>query len=112
MENCIFCKIAKKEIETNIIKEGMGWVAFEDVNPQAPVHVLVIPTDHIVSLKEVDDEKIIGGLMIAVSETAAKLGLKENGYRVVNNVGEYGGQTVPHLHFHILGGRQMGWPPG
>ncbi|MDH5720526.1 MAG: histidine triad nucleotide-binding protein [Spirochaetia bacterium] len=112
MENCIFCKIASKEIEAEIVHEGDGWIAFKDLNPIAPVHVLIVPKEHIVSIEKTDNTALLGKLLTAAAKTAHKLKLSENGYRVVNNIGVYGGQTVPHLHFHLLGGRQMGWPPG
>jgi histidine triad (HIT) family protein len=113
MDNCIFCMIARKEIPGNIAYEDDDIIAFHDLEPQAPVHVLIIPKKHIASLDEVgeEDRDLLGGLILKVKEIAEKLGL-ENGYRLVNNCGEDGMQTVKHLHFHLLGKRKMIWPPG
>ena len=113
MDNCIFCKIAKKEIPGNIVYEDDLIIAFHDLNPQAPVHVLIIPKEHIASLDEVttDHKEVKGWLMAKVKDIASELGL-ENGYRLVSNCGEDGLQTVKHLHFHLLGKRKMQWPPG
>lgn len=112
MEDCLFCKIVNKEIPAKIINEGDDFLAFKDIHPMAPEHVLVIPKKHIASLDHVQDIELLGKVMQGVIETARKMGLSEKGYRVVNNVGRLGGQAVGHLHFHILSGRQLGWPPG
>jgi len=110
--DCIFCKIANGEIPADIVYEDDEIIAFRDLSPQAPVHVLIIPKKHIASLDETGtDGELLGHLMAKISGIAAGLGL-ENGYRVVNNCGEDGMQTVRHIHFHLLGGRKMGWPPG
>ena len=113
--DCIFCGIVNKEIPADVVYEDDEVLAFRDINPQAPVHVLVIPKRHIASLDEADgsdeDRDLLGYLMVKIREIAAGLGL-ENGYRVVINNGEDGMQTVAHLHLHLLGGRKMGWPPG
>ena len=113
MENCIFCKIANKEIPCSIAYEDDVIIAIHDLQPQAPVHVLIIPKEHIASLDEVsfDHVEAMGWLMAKVTDIAAQLGL-ENGYRLVCNCGEDGMQTVKHLHFHLLGKRKMLWPPG
>ncbi|MGI6732961.1 MAG: histidine triad nucleotide-binding protein [Anaerovoracaceae bacterium] len=113
MDNCIFCKIANKEIPGNIVYEDDLIIAFHDLQPQAPVHVLIIPKEHIASLDEVtfDHMEVMGWLMAKVKDIASNLGL-ENGYRLVSNCGEDGLQTVKHLHFHLLGKRKMLWPPG
>ena len=113
MENCIFCKIANKEIPGNIAYEDDLIIAFHDLEPQAPVHALIIPKEHIPSLDEVtfDHMEVMGWLMAKVKDIASDLGL-ENGYRLVSNCGEDGLQTVKHLHFHLLGKRKMLWPPG
>ncbi|MBE6030406.1 MAG: histidine triad nucleotide-binding protein [Firmicutes bacterium] len=113
MADCIFCMIANKEIPSNIAYEDDQIVCFHDLEPQAPVHVLIIPKKHIASLDDVtaDDAALLGHIMTKVKEIAEILGL-ENGYRVVNNCGEDGMQTVKHLHFHLLGKRKMQWPPG
>ncbi|MDR1778284.1 MAG: histidine triad nucleotide-binding protein [Clostridiales Family XIII bacterium] len=115
MENCIFCKIAAKEIPSNAVYEDEEIYCFHDLEPQAPVHVLIIPKKHFASLNEVtesaEDKELLGHLMAKVGQIADILGL-ENGYRLVNNCGEDGMQTVPHLHFHLLGKRKLTWPPG
>ena len=113
MADCIFCMIANKEIPGNIVYEDDRIVCFHDLEPQAPVHVLIIPKKHIASLDDVkdDDAELLGYIMTKVKDIAAILGL-ENGYRLVNNCGEDGMQTVKHLHFHLLGKRKLNWPPG
>ena len=113
MADCIFCMIANKEIPGNIVYEDDRIVCFHDLEPQAPVHVLIIPKKHIASLDDVkdDDAELLGYIMTKVKDIAAILGL-ENGYRLVNNCGEDCMQTVKHLHFHLLGKRKFTWPPG
>ncbi len=113
-DDCIFCQIVAGELDSDKVYEDDRLLAFRDANPQAPVHVLVIPKRHISSLKEVtdDDGELLGHLQVTVAEIADDLGLAADGYRVVVNCGSQGGQTVGHLHYHILGGRQMKWPPG
>jgi len=113
MSDCIFCKIANKEIPANVAYEDDKILCFHDLSPQAPVHVLLIPKKHIDTLDDVSDEdkELMGYIMVKIKEIAENLGLT-NGYRVVNNCGEDGMQTVQHLHFHILGKRKMIWPPG
>ena len=113
MADCIFCMIANKEIPGNIVYEDDRIVCFHDLEPQAPVHVLIIPKKHIASLDDVkdDDAELLGYIMTKVKDITAILGL-ENGYRLVNNCGEDGMQTVKHLHFHLLGKRKLTWPPG
>jgi len=114
MSDCIFCKIAKGEIPCNKIHEDSEMLAFNDIRPQAPVHVLLIPKKHIKSLLclEEEDVALIGRLMFKARELAENLGCKDKGARFVINAGQHGGQTVDHLHIHILGGRSLGWPPG
>jgi histidine triad (HIT) family protein len=109
----IFSKIIRKEIPAHIVYEDDLALAFTDVNPQAPVHILVIPKKPIVNLAtaEPEDQALLGHLLLIVQKVAAQAGL-ENGYRIVMNNGVDGGQTVHHLHIHILGGRSMSWPPG
>ncbi len=111
--DCIFCKIANKEIPSKKVYEDGQIVAFNDLDPQAPVHVLIIPKKHIQSADQItdDDKEVIGKIFVVASKIAKELGL-ENGYRIVNNCGEDGGQTVSHLHFHLMGGRKMHWPAG
>ena len=113
MGDCVFCKIAEKEIPSNIVYEDDQIICFHDLEPQAPVHVLIIPKKHIASMDDVsaDDQQLMGYIMTKVKEIAKTLGL-ENGYRLVNNCGEDGFQTVKHLHFHLLGKRKMTCPPG
>ncbi len=112
--DCIFCKLAQKEIPTEILYEDDFVVAFPDQNPQAPVHVLIIPKKHIASLNEVtaEDTEILLHVVTAAQKVAQDKGIAERGYRLVNNCGQEGGQTVGHLHFHLLGGREMLWPAG
>lgn len=109
--DCIFCKIAKKEIKSNLLLETENYVAFHDINPQAPVHVLIIPKKHYDSLNNIDDPELLGELLLGAKEVAEKLNIKD-GYRIVLNTGENAGQTVFHIHLHVLGARQMLWPPG
>jgi len=113
MSDCLFCKIAGGEIPSKKVYEDDEFFAFHDINPQAPTHVLVIPRRHIASLEDVaaDDEALLGRLLLVCRRLARELGI-ETGYRVVNNCGAPAGQSVFHIHFHLLGGRPMGWPPG
>ncbi len=112
--DCIFCKIANKEIPSTIVYEDEDVIAFNDLNPEAPVHILVIPKKHIESLSaaSAEDGQLLGKIMLTIAKIAAEQGIAETGYRVVNNCGEQGGQTVMHLHFHLMGGREMLWPAG
>lgn len=111
--DCLFCKIIAGEILSNKIYEDDLIYAFYDIEPQAPVHFLVVPKEHIDSLDETKEvnKELLGHILLKISEIAKKLNL-ENGYRVVVNTKEDGGQTVNHLHFHVLGGRSLQWPPG
>ena len=113
-QDCIFCKIASKQIPVQPVYEDEHVIAFPDINPAAPVHVLVIPKKHIASLAEVKpgDEKLMGALLTALPCIASILGIADEGYRTVINTKDNGGQTVYHLHCHLLGGRFMNWPPG
>lgn len=114
MSSCIFCKIAAKEIPSQVVYEDNDVLAFNDLNAQAPVHVLVIPKKHLSHLDHAaaEDELLLGRLLSAASKVAKSTAIAETGYRVVTNIGVDGGQSVSHLHFHILGGRQLSWPPG
>lgn len=114
MSDCIFCKIAKGEIPSDIIYQDDKVIAFNDIDPQSPVHFLVIPKEHIPSIQYIDEENvsIISHIVLVINEIAKEKGLGKDGFRIVNNCGEYGGQTVGHLHFHVLGGRHLLWPPG
>lgn len=111
--DCIFCKIANGEIPSEKVYEDEQMLAFKDLDPQAPVHVLMIPKEHIASAEALCAENagVVARIFTKAKDIAASLGLA-NGYRIVNNCGEDGGQTVKHLHFHLLGGRSMKWPPG
>ena len=111
-ENCIFCKLTSKESPVQPVYADEEFVAFHDMNPQAPVHVLVVPRAHFATVLEVTDTALLGRGIEAVKKTALALGLTDEGFRIVINTGENGGQTVLHLHFHLLGGRYMQWPPG
>ena len=110
MNDCIFCKIIDKEIPANIVYEDEEFIAFEDINPLAPVHILVIPKFHISSLKEISSENYIkfSKVYLIINKLAEEKNIKEKGYRVVVNCGEEGGQVVQHLHFHLLGGQKLG----
>ncbi|TCP69330.1 histidine triad nucleotide-binding protein [Baia soyae] len=111
---CIFCKIVAGDIPCQKVYEDEHVIAFHDLYPVAPSHVLVIPKKHVSTLmdfSEADTEQM-GSILRGAAQVAKKLGLDEDGFRVVNNMGEYGGQTVYHVHFHVLGGRQLTWPPG
>ncbi|MBX7221925.1 MAG: histidine triad nucleotide-binding protein [Blastocatellia bacterium] len=110
----IFLKITRGEIPADIVYQDERCIAFRDINPQAPVHILVIPREALESLNDASqsDEGLLGHLLRVVSKVANKVGIAEKGYRVVINTGQDGGQTVSHLHLHLLGGRDMTWPPG
>jgi histidine triad (HIT) family protein len=110
--SCIFCKIAAGEIPAAKVHEDDEIVAFRDLHPQAPVHVLLIPKRHVDSLGAAEDALLLGRLLLAARSIAEREGIAAAGYRVVTNVGASGGQTVFHLHLHLLGGRPMTWPPG
>jgi histidine triad (HIT) family protein len=114
MEDCIFCKIINKEIPASIVYEDERIIAFDDINPQAPVHVLLIPREHFPSLNEIPEEKkdVLSHLLFKAREIAREKEIGERGYRVVLNTARESGQDVFHIHFHLLGGRQMSWPPG
>ena len=114
MQDCIFCKIIAGEIPSKKVYEDEHVYAFHDINPQAPVHVLVIPKRHISSVAAIDAENapVVAQVFCAIANIARELGLEEQGYRVVSNCGEAAGQTVFHLHFHLLGGRELTWPAG
>ncbi len=114
MDNCIFCKIAKGDIPVKKLYEDEQVVAFNDVNPQAPTHVLVIPHTHIATLNDLthDNQYLIGHMATVAAKIAKDVGHAENGYRLVMNCNQDGGQSVFHIHMHLLSGRQMEWPPG
>ena len=112
MSGCVFCKIAAGEIPATVVKRGDGMLAFKDLNAQAPTHILVIPTIHVASLNDAKDPGMLGKLMAFARDVAQDSGISAKGYRVVLNTNPDGGQTVFHLHLHVLGGRPMHWPPG
>nr|WP_235880318.1 histidine triad nucleotide-binding protein [Polyangium aurulentum] len=113
-EMCLFCKIAKKEIPSKVLFEEEDLLAFHDINPMAPIHVLVIPKQHIVGLGEAvaENAEVLGKLLVASRRVAEETGLVQSGFRVVVNNGPHAGQSVFHLHVHVLGGRPLAWPPG
>lgn len=110
MENCLFCKIVKKEIPGNIVYEDEKVLAFKDIHPVAPVHILVIPKKHIDSLNEMveEDVNLIGKIHLVIKKIAEEQGVSESGYRVVSNCGKDAGQEVKHLHFHLIAGKELG----
>ena len=110
--DCLFCRIVRREIPASVVHEDEHSVAFRDIGPKAPTHILVIPRQHISTLDEVSDPLLIGRLMMAAAEIARTEKIVEAGYRTVINTNAGGGQTVFHLHVHVLGGRRMTWPPG
>ena len=114
MEDCLFCKIADGRIPGKIVYQDQDVVAFADINPQAPQHVLFIPRQHIADMAQLStqDGDLLSKIFTAAAFVARDLGLEERGYRFVTNVGPDAGQSVFHLHFHLLGGRKLGWPPG
>lgn len=113
-DSCLFCKIARKETPAKIVYEDDDVVAFDDIKPQAPLHVLIIPRDHIAKIADLDDKDvaIAGRLILAAKKIARSRGVQESGYRIVLNCNKDAGQEVFHLHAHLLGGRKFGWPPG
>jgi histidine triad (HIT) family protein len=113
-KNCLFCKIITGEIPSNKVFENEFCIAFRDIDPQAPTHILVVPRIHKSGLNAFDEEdsELLGHLFLAAQKVAMQEGIAETGYRTVINSGDEGGQTVHHLHIHLLGGRQMTWPPG
>jgi len=113
-EDCIFCKIIKNQIPCEMVYEDDKVLGFKDISPEAPVHVIIIPKQHINDLNclKQDESAIIGHIFIVAKKIVKTLGIDESGYRIVTNCGEQGGQTVKHLHFHLLGGRMLKWPPG
>lgn len=112
MTDCIFCKMAAGEIKPDIVFEDNHILAFRDINAQAPIHILIIPKAHVATLNDLDDSNLAGRLLQIVPTLAKQEGLDEDGYRTVINCNRQGGQEVFHLHLHLLGGRQMQWPPG
>ncbi|MDP9202115.1 MAG: histidine triad nucleotide-binding protein [Gemmatimonadota bacterium] len=111
-ESCIFCRIAHGEIPAQMVADNKEIVAFRDLNPQAPVHILIVPKKHIGSLDDANDAGLLGQMMSLAAAIAKQEGIAKSGYRTVINTGKNGGQSVDHLHIHLLGGRAMTWPPG
>ena len=114
MESCLFCKIINKEIPASMVFEDEKMIAFNDINPQAPIHILLIPREHFSSLNEIPEEKknILSHILLKARQIAQEKGFAEKGYRIVLNTARDSGQEVFHIHFHLLGGRRMQWPPG
>ena len=115
MSDCIFCRIVAGEIPARVVARNAHALAFHDLNPQAPVHLLVVPTRHLAAVRDAegdDDALLVGRTLQLAAEVARDLGLDADGYRLVSNTGTGAGQSVFHLHFHLLGGRRLGWPPG
>ena len=114
MEDCLFCKMVRGEIAPDIVLETDSVLAFRDIDPKAPTHVLVVPKEHISTINDLDDshDALVGKLYLAAKKIAALEGIAESGYRTVMNCQEGAGQSVFHIHLHVLGGRRMNWPPG
>jgi histidine triad (HIT) family protein len=111
-DQCLFCRIVRREMPATLVAETEDCIAFRDINPQAPVHVIVIPREHVASLSDAADTRLVGRLATLAAEIARKEGIADSGYRTVINTNADAGQTVFHLHLHLLGGRRMAWPPG
>lgn len=112
MTDCLFCKMVAGDIKPDVVFEDEQILAFRDINPQAPIHILIIPKRHITTLNDLDDAQLGGKILQAATTLAKQQGIAEEGYRTVFNCNDNGGQAVYHLHLHLLGGRQMAWPPG
>ncbi|MDQ6886381.1 MAG: histidine triad nucleotide-binding protein [Gemmatimonadota bacterium] len=110
--DCLFCRIARGDVPVALVAETTRCVAFRDINPQAPLHVLVIPREHAATLNDAKDPSLLGELLLMAAEIAAREGVAQSGFRTVINTNADGGQTVAHIHLHLLGGRRMTWPPG
>lgn len=111
-DDCLFCRIVRREIPATVVFEDDHVVAFRDINPQAPTHVVIVPREHVASLNDAPDAVLIGRLSLAAAKIARTEGIAESGYRTVVNTNRDAGQTVFHIHLHLLGGRHLGWPPG
>jgi histidine triad (HIT) family protein len=111
-DQCLFCRIVRREIPAGIVHETEDVIGFRDINPQAPVHVVIVPKVHVHSLDRATDAAMLGKLSLAAAEIARNKGIAEDGYRTVMNNGPGAGQTVFHVHLHLLGGRKLDWPPG
>jgi len=112
-DGCIFCRIAAGEIDSDIVEQTDDVLAFRDIDPKAPTHILVIPREHVASLNDMaNDPTLPGRMLLLARELAQREGIDRTGYRIVMNTGGHGGQSVDHIHLHLLGGRSLGWPPG
>ncbi len=114
MQDCLFCQIVEKEIPAEIVFENDKLLAFKDIDQQAPVHILIIPKEHITTMNDLNSnhKELIGDILLAAKRLALEYNISEDGYRIVFNCNKKGGQVVYHIHLHLLGGRQMKWPPG
>ena len=113
MDDCLFCKIANKEIPTDVVYEDDDVIAFNDIDPQAPIHIVIIPKEHFDNVMNVPaGSEIISKIFVVVNKLAIRLGITQDGFRVVSNIGADGGQTVNHMHFHLMAGRKFSWPAG
>ncbi|MDD5593905.1 MAG: histidine triad nucleotide-binding protein [Candidatus Margulisbacteria bacterium] len=112
MKDCLFCKIANKEIPASVVYEDDKVLAFNDIAPQAPTHILVIPKEHVATLADVKDYSVLADIFKVVNQLAAERGIDKTGFRTVINTGRAAGMAVHHLHIHLLGGRDFSWPPG
>ena len=112
VRSCIFCKIASGEIPSKMVVNNKEMIAFRDIAPQAPTHILIVPKKHVASLDDLTDSDLLGRMMALAAALARQEGIAKSGYRTVINTGSDGGQSVDHLHIHLLGGRKMTWPPG
>lgn len=112
--DCLFCKIVDQQIPADIVYEDEHVLAFNDISPQAPIHILIIPKKHIATVNDIEaeDVEVVGKLFTTAKQLAAKLNIAEDGYRLVMNTNQHGGQSVYHIHLHLLGGRALSWPPG
>ena len=111
-DDCLFCRIVRRDIPATLVFENSQCIAFRDIDPKAQTHVLIVPREHVASLNDATDAGMLGGLLLAAADIAKKEGIAEGGYRTVINTNRDGGQTVFHLHVHLLGGRSLAWPPG
>ena len=111
-DDCLFCRVVRREIPATLVFENTECIAFRDIDPKAPTHVLIVPREHVASLNEATDVDTLGALLVAAAEIARNEGIAEGGYRTVINTNRDAGQTVFHLHLHLLGGRSLTWPPG
>lgn len=113
MDDCLFCKIVNKEIPTDIVYEDDDVIAFNDIDPQAPIHIVIIPKEHFDNVMNVPvGSEIISKIFVVINKLAVRLGITQDGFRIVSNIGSDGGQSVNHMHFHLMAGRKFSWPAG